>query len=276
MMEFPIFDTHQHVGALDVGSSGGGGTLSPEEDYTRRIEVMDRFGLRAGAIMPSLQYPRPNGIVDTRAINDLVAGYRDRHRDRFPVALGTVEPLHGEAVAVEEIRRLAEDLHLDGVVWHHRFQGTFISHAAMHPLQRKLAEYRLPAVIHLFAESTMEAPWGLEALAERHPDVTFVGLDAFTGVTHAQYATGVARRCPNVLLETAGAFPLGRLLDEFVERLGSTRLLFGTDLYLAPPMWHRPYGMYEVLDSTVLTDEDKRNIFWNNAARLFGLPAGEG
>lgn len=270
MSDFTVFDIHSHIGALDIGGGEGeGGAWNIEEDYAQRVQAMDRFGIRAAAVMPSSQYLRPNGIADTRAVNDLMAEYRNRYRQRFPVALGTVEPLHGEKAGVEEIRRIAEKLKLDGIVWHHRFQGAFISDRRMHPFLRTVAEYRLPAFVHVFAESTMEAPWGLEALAEQHPDVTFVAIDAFSGATQSRYMMGIAKRCPNVLLETAAAFPLGRIIEEFVASLGSERLLFGTDLYLNPPMYHYPHVLYEILQAPTLTDEDKQNIFWNNAQRLF-------
>jgi predicted TIM-barrel fold metal-dependent hydrolase len=269
MTKYMIFDIHHHVGALDTG--GGGPIWKVEGDYTQRVQIMDKFGVRAAAVMPSSQYLRPNGIPDTCALNDLVADYRNRYRDRFPVALGTVEPLHGEEAGVQEIRRLIEKLHMNGVVWHHRFQGTFINDKRMHPLLRTLAEYQVPAFIHLFGESAMEDPWGLEALAEEHPQITFVALDAFSGSTQSKVVMRIAKRCPNVFLETGITFPLGRIIEEVVANIGSERVLFGTDLYVAPLMYLHPDVLYQILDAPTLTDQDKHNIFWNNAQRLFKL-----
>lgn len=274
MTDFQIFDIHQHVGDLAVGDgSQQRRGWDAQRDHDQRVQVMDRTGVRAAMVMPALQYLRPHGIADTRRINDLAAEYRERYRKRFPLAAGTVEPLYGEAIGVEEIRRIAEELCLDAVVWHHRFQGTFINDPSMGPLLQALVQYRLPAIIHLFAESTMEAPWGLEALAERRPEVTFIALDAFSGFTQAQYVMGIAKRCPNVYFETACVFPLGRLIEQFVTKFGSERLLFGTDLYLSPPMYNHPHVLHEILEATTLSEQDKRNIFYDNARRLFGLPA---
>ena len=53
---------------------------------------MDRCGVRRAVAMPTLMFERPNGIVDTRAFNDLLATFRDTYRERFPVALGIVDP----------------------------------------------------------------------------------------------------------------------------------------------------------------------------------------
>jgi predicted TIM-barrel fold metal-dependent hydrolase len=272
MTKFNVFDIHQHVGSLDIGGREAGSVVwKSDEDYAKRVQILDKFGVRAAAVMPSSQYLRPNGIPDTCAMNDLVADYRNRYRGRFPVAMGTVEPLYGEEAGVREIRRIAEKLRLDGIVWHHRYQGTFINDRRMHAFLQVMAEYHLPAFIHVFAESTMEAPWGVEALAEKHPHVTFIALDAFSGNTQTQYMIAIAKRCPNVLLETGVTFPLGRIIEEAVVNLGSERLLFGTDLYLAPLMYLYPDVMHQILEAPTLTDQDKQNIFWNNASKLFRL-----
>lgn len=275
MPDFAIFDAHQHVGDLAIGDPGQvRAGWNAEDDHARRVQVLDKVGITAAAVLPSLQYLRPNGAADTRRINDLAAAYREQYRDRFPVAAGTVEPLHGEAIGVEEIRRIAEELHLNALVWHHRFQGTFINDPTMAPFLRAAARYGLPAYIHLFAESTMESPWGLEALCEQHPDVTFIALDAFSGTTQARFVTAIAKRQPNLLVETACVFPLGRLIEQFVAECGSERVLFGTDLYLNPPMYNHPHVLYEILEAPTLSEQDKRNIFYENARRLFGLAEG--
>jgi predicted TIM-barrel fold metal-dependent hydrolase len=275
MSDFAIFDIHQHLGSLAVGGGTGdlkeGSAWNIEEDYARRVELMNKFNIRTGGVMPASQYLRPNGIADTRAMNDLMAEYRKCYQERFPVALGTVEPLHGEEAGAQEIRRIAENLHLDGVVWHHRWQGVFINDKIMNAFVQVLAEYQLPAFIHLFSESNMEAPWRFEDLAEQHPDVTFIALDAFSSGSQSQHMMKIARRCANVLFETAALFPLARVIEQFVAQFGSERLLFGTDLYLEPLMWHTPHVLYEILHAQTLTDQDKKNIFWNNACKLFGL-----
>ena len=88
MTDFRIFDTHQHIGSL---AAGGGAASEPQptydEDYAKRTAVLDQFGFTAAIAMPSLQYPRPRGYADTQALNDAIAGYRNRYRSRFPVAL---------------------------------------------------------------------------------------------------------------------------------------------------------------------------------------------
>jgi uncharacterized protein len=80
----------------------------------------------AATVMPSLQYLRPHWIGDTPRVNDAIAAYRDRDDGSFPLAFGTTEPLHEEAIAREEICRAVDDRGLNGIVWHHRFHGMFL------------------------------------------------------------------------------------------------------------------------------------------------------
>lgn len=265
-----IFDAHQHLGALDL--------VLPEipswrdEDLdelgARRTEHLDRFGVTAAALMPALQYERPYGITDTMAMNDRMAEFRRRFSDRFPVAIGTVEPLYGLEVARVELRRLIEDLRLDGVAWHSRFQGTHLADPRMHALIDELAQYDVPAFVHVMSESTLEAPWALEEIALAHPEVTIVACDGFSGITQTRYIFGVAERCPNVLFDTAMCVPLGRPLEAFVERFGAERLLFGTDVYTEPDQYAHS-AVLDELRASELSEAQLEQILWGNAARLF-------
>jgi hypothetical protein len=104
MSTFRIFDAHQHVGSLDTGTNTSIQGWSVEEDYVRRTTMMDGFGVHAGIAMPSLQYLKPNGYADTRALNDNMSIYRETYRTRYPVALGTTEPMHGEKRCYRPVR----------------------------------------------------------------------------------------------------------------------------------------------------------------------------
>jgi predicted TIM-barrel fold metal-dependent hydrolase len=264
----PIFDMHQHVGKLDTGGDEAQ-TDSSGDDRTQRAALLDQFGLSAAGVMPSLQYERPRGLLDTQAVNEAIAAYRDAAPQRFPLAFGTAEPLHGIKLAREEVSRLATELKLDGVVWHHRFQGAFVDDRRMHALLDECEAQGLPALVHMFAESDMQSPHALETLAREHPGVSFVALDALSGYEQGNALLYAATRCPNLYLETAGCVPLSRALGRIVTELGSERVLFGTDCYLEPRMWNEPIALRELTLDPRITDADRENIFWHNAVRLF-------
>ncbi len=275
-----VFDVHNHVmlHSSDMGSPEFGERESElENDYGLRTAIMDKWGIEKGAIMPSLKYQRARGQSDTRRVNELVAEYRRRYSDRFPVAMGTVEPLHGVKLGLEELDRIAHDLKLNGVVWHHRYQGTHIAHVSMMPFIKKIEELNLPVFIHVVDESNLESPWELEALASAFPNVTFVAIDALSGSVNFHLMIGICKRLSNVFVETGVLRSVGRFVDHFVRELGSERILFGTDLQLDPPsstsrLWNVPFPLIEIKESQELSAMDKENIFANNAIRLFKLP----
>ena len=136
-----IFDVHHHLGSLT------GGSLQEEagwqdRDYDNRVRIMQANGVTMSAILAATGYIQADGIKDTMRSNDTVAAYRKRDPKRFPVACGTVEPLHG-ARSLGELERMKHELHLEGVVWHNRFQGVAIDHQLMRPLLKKVSELGL-------------------------------------------------------------------------------------------------------------------------------------
>lgn len=262
-----ILDVHHHLGSL-TGGSLQEETSWQDRDYDNRVRIMDLNGVTHAAILAATGYIQADGIRDTMRSNDIVAAYRKRNPERFPVACGIVEPLHG-ARSLEELSRIKHELHLEGVVWHHRFQGVAVDHQLMRPLLKKVSELDLVPVIHTNAESNMEAVWRLERLALEFPEINFVALDALTTNANSQLVLDVAKRTPNILFDTAhvrGASYIRR----FVESVGSHRLAFGSLFYSHPASYERSATLEEVR-SAQISNDDMANILWLNAKRLFGL-----
>lgn len=130
-----IFDIHHHLGSLTGGSLQEGDGWQ-DRDYANRVRIMDANGVSQSAILAATGYIQADGIKDTMRSNDVVAAYQKRDPQRFPVACGIVEPLHG-ARSIGELERIKHELGLNGVVWHNRFQGVAVDHSLMRPLLKK-------------------------------------------------------------------------------------------------------------------------------------------
>lgn len=230
---------------------------------------MDRAGLTASAVMVDLDYEWPNGVADTRRVNDLVAATRAAYPHRLPVALGTVEPFHGMQPCLAEIDRLTRELHLDGMVWDHYAQGTGIDDQRMVAFVKVLAERGLPAFVHVHALDLREGPSHVESLARRVPEATIVALGALSSLQRHWEFERIASACPNLLFDTTVSVPIGSI-ETYIETVGASRILFGTDLGATPSSASaRPPMLDEILGSARLSDADKRLMLWDNAARLF-------
>jgi predicted TIM-barrel fold metal-dependent hydrolase len=262
-----IFDIHHHLGSLTGGSLQEGEGWQ-DRDYGNRVRIMQANGVTMSAILAATGYIQADGIKDTMRCNDTVAAYRKRDPKLFPVASGTVEPLHG-ARSLDELDRIKHELQLEGVVWHNRFQGVAIDHQLMRPLLKKLSELGLVPLIHTNAESNMEAVWRLERLALEFPELTFVAMDALTTNVNSQLVLDIAKRTSNILFDTAHVRSSG-YIRQFVDTVGSQRLVFGSLFYSYPASYERCASLEEV-KSAKISDEDMANILSLNAKRLFRL-----
>ena len=262
-----IFDIHHHLGSLSGGSlQESEGWL--DRDYDTRVAMMRANGVDRVGILAATGYIQADGIRATMRSNDTVAAYRQRDRKRFPVAAGLVEPLHG-ARSLKELERIKHELRLEGVVWHHRFQGVALDHELMRPLLRKVSELGLVPFVHTNAESNMEAAWRLERLAQEFPELTFIALDALAGLAHGQMALEIAKRTRNIVWDTAGAHN-ARFLLRFVEEAGSDKLVLGSLYYSSPPSYTRNHAL-DLVREAGLRQGDLENVLAGNVKRLFKL-----
>ncbi len=266
-----VFDGHHHLGAIP-GWEPTGARAAIADEAAARAATMDRHGIAQACVMPSSSYDRPLGTADLRAVNDTIAALRDADPGRFPVALDTTDLWLGTDTFAEAERAL-DELALDGLAWHHRLQGVYIDDARMDPILELLAARGKVAAIHVFADSTFESPWRLENLAERHRDVSFVALDAFSGYDQACWMSRIARHHPNVWFDTAAMTTNANILGRFVADAGSDRLLLGTNHYGAGQTDYSPTALHIVQASTVLTDADKTAVLGANARALYGVTA---
>ncbi|MBO0883881.1 MAG: amidohydrolase family protein, partial [Mycobacterium sp.] len=268
------FDIHAHIPDDMFNRILPAGGYDAADDVAARVALMDRSGIGASVLMVPALYERPNGIADTRRVNDCVAWYRRAYPTRFPVAVGTVEPFHGRDVCLDEIQRITSELELDGVVWDHFRQGTAIDEPRMVAFVTELGRLGRPAFIHTHAVDEREHPARVAALARKVPETTIVALGALSSLQHDFELRRVAEEAPNLLFDTTVTLPIGPIA-RYVEIIGSERLLFGTDMYLNP-MWsfERPPVLVDILQSR-LSQQDRDNILWANAQRVFtrlGVP----
>jgi predicted TIM-barrel fold metal-dependent hydrolase len=268
--QFRIFDAHSHVNEALFRRPLAAGGYDVADDVVYRRGVMARARVRACVLMANHIYERPEGIADTRKMNDFVAWYRDTHRDLFPVAIGGIEPKYGVSVGVAEIHRMATELHLDGVVWHHHFHGTEIDEPRMFAYVEALAQHHLPALLHFNGDSRHESPAALEPLAVRFPEVAFVALSAMNQGNFLYDMRRIAERCPNVVFDTSFVRPIGRVIESFAAAFGAERLMYGSDLVpYAHAIYRIPPAIVDIVESDRLSEEQKRQILWGTAERLF-------
>lgn len=133
------------------------------------------------------------------------------------------------------------------------------------------ARRRLPMLTHSWDVSAQNAaqklsfPSLFETYVARYPEVTLILGHAGGRYRGHIAAAQLARRFPNVLLDTAGdCYTLG-FIEYLVEQIGAGRVLFGSDLTWLDP--RTQLGM--ILDADIAAAA-KQQILGLNAAELFG------
>ena len=266
MAGYDIFDCHHHVGDVSAFLGVDAPEAGVASEVEARIAIMDAAGVAQAAVIPSHAYEQAEGIADTREANDRIAGYRSAHPDRFPVAIGIVEPQHG-ARSLEEIDRVKHDLELDGISFHARFQGVSMDDRWIARYVERMASLELVPVLHAMTESADESLWKIAKLASSLSDVPMLVLDAFSTFEGTKEVSTIAERCPNLLFDTSLSYNFD-FIEVFVQRFGASRVLFGTDLY-SPPIGRRISHLVPQILESSLSDADKAAILGGNARRLF-------
>ena len=277
MPDFDVLDVHHHVGNAfsALGGSLDNAEGMTEEDYLAkeidsRLEIMDRGGVTQAIVIPGHGYERSRGIVDTRAENDAIAAYRDRRLDRFPAAVGIVEPRDG-AVSLAELDRAKHELGLVGISFHTRFQGVSLDSQWILKYCERMGELGLVPVLHAMDETPEEALWKLAVLARALPDVPMLALDAFGSYEATRQCFFLAEVAPNLILDTSLSYNFD-FIEDFAKRFGADRVVFGTDLYSYPVGRRISHILSQILESS-LGAAEKSAILSGNARRLFGIEA---
>ncbi|HLM17038.1 MAG TPA: amidohydrolase family protein [Acidimicrobiia bacterium] len=274
-MPCDVFDVHHHVGrAFDaLGGELDAGDDGREEfatiELADRLRIMDEGGVRQAMVIPGQGYLRPNGIADTRVVNDEIAAYRDRTPERFPVACGIVEPCDG-AAAFGEIDRVADDLGLVALSFHTRFQGVSLDSRWIVRYLERMGERNLVPVIHAMDDTPEEALWKLASIARELPDLTILALDAFGGFEATRQCFFVADVAPNIVFDTSLSYNFD-FIEDFAVRFGAERVVFGTDLY-SFPVGRRISHVLPQIEASSLSDADKAAVLGGTARRVLRVP----
>ncbi len=137
--------------------------------------------------------------------------------------------------------------------------------AGLDPVMRRAAELGVPVLQHAWDKTTGNLPGesfpqDVADLARKHPAAKIIMAHlngcGLRGIEHVV-------DCPNLVVDTGGGDPEAGIVETAVDALGGRRVVFASDLPV------RLFG--QCLGKTLgagLSEATKRDILWNNAARL--------
>ena len=273
---YEIVDAHQHVGgladALSRMSYPIGADRDVATDVAQRVAAMDSAGVDWALLQPSHGYLKADGILDTMRLNDRMLQYKLIAPDRFRAVLGTVEPMHGER-SLPEIDR-CKQMGLDGLAWHHRFQGCYIDSPWMWPILERMQAAGLVPLVHVNVESSLESHWRLQRLARDFPDMTFIAMDGLWSYERCRHVLYTASETPNIVWDFGG--PVNATsIEEWIKYNGSQTVCFSADLAYGGGA-SGPPKLLETILQAAISEVDRANVLGQNISRAFGIAAAPG
>ena len=276
----PIIDMHLHGYTAEEYYGGSpnpaNGIASPEnvEEFRQSIiELMDRHNIEYAVMSAS-----PEALETFTALDDrFIPAAQDQN--------GLIEITKFERLVKEgKIRIFGEIMAV--------YKGLSLSDPVYAPYLAICEKYDIPVAVHTGTSHPRLAatccpgyriekgnPLHVEEVLVRHPDLRLYLMHA--GTEHYQEALVMMYQFPQLYVD------LGALLwiDDFTKHYGveflkaakSTgmidRVMFGSDAMVWPGGITKSIEFLESLD--FLSEEDKRNIFYHNAARFLKLKSDE-
>jgi predicted TIM-barrel fold metal-dependent hydrolase len=244
----PVIDCHAHYGPFQ-------GIYFPRVTPEAMIDTMDRCGVRctissshAALVDPARGNPE---------MADVVRRFPDRFRGYLALNPNYPDNLQAELAHYDD---LGAFVGLKFLSDYHRYPITGDSYTPAYEFAR---ERNLPILMHTWGGSAYDSPQQVAEVASRYPTIRILMGHSGHGDWEASIKTALEHE--HVYLELCAAYAVNGVVETFCERVGSERLLFGTDL----PWFDPHYGIGCVLQSRI-TDDDRHNILHRNAERLFG------
>jgi hypothetical protein len=245
----PVVDVHGHFGPLSR-------IWFPTDSTGGMLRTMDRCGVRI--VISSHHVALTSDPFRGNAT--LRADALEREPSRF-LGYYTWNPHY----AAEQERDLAAFPPHDGFVGfklHPSEHGVPLTDPRYAPLFEYANAHRLPVLSHTWGGSAVDSPELVSEVASRYSDMPFLMGHSGYGAWDASARTALAH--PNVHLELCAAYSVRGVIEKFVREVGSERVLYGTDL-----PWFDPMYVIGTILWAEISDDDRRNILYRNAARLF-------
>lgn len=260
-------------------------TEPPIDNSDALIELMDRHGIDKAIVQA-----RPGKIT-----NEQVAASVRRHPGRLYglLRLGqdqtaayefAKDPTSVRTAAVAQITHCIERLGMKGMgeirvrSLTRQLDPELIAEDLKHimdALEQFGAPVQIPTAWSQFPGGLIYGnPIWVDEVAGRHPGVPIILTKMGRGIQYYfDTSMAVAMRNTNVYFDIVGT--TAEHLRKALDALGSKRILFGTD-WSATKRWiTKPADVYtsrfRVLDGARLSAEEREDILWRNAARIFRL-----
>jgi len=261
--EYKVIDAHCHIYPDKIAQKASDATghfYDIPSSLDGRISTLLEHGGAAGidhfVVQSVATTPK-----QVSSINKFIAEAVAQSDGRF-TGLGT---LHPDSENMEADVNDIIGLGLKGVKLHPDIQKVRLDDPRMLKMY-ELCEGRLPMLIHTGDKRyDYSNPNRLMPILDKYPDLTVIGAH-FGGWSIWEEATEQLCGYKNFLVDCSSTLYVlsPDTAKKLIHAYGADRVLFGTDY----PLWKPKTELARFMEID-LTDEERRDILYNNAARLF-------
>jgi len=262
-----IIDFHTHCfpdniaeRALESLAHEGGG-LMPQFDgtYSGLIASMNKYGVNKSVMLAIATKPSQQ-----KSVNNFAASINGGRI----VSFGSVVPTAPDAL--DELRRI-KALGLKGIKLHPYYQNFSISDERVFPVYEATGELGLITVFHMGKDIGFDAPGVCLPCMLKKILPHFGGAPVIAAHLggYMCWDEVLEHLCgENVYFDTSYLYSriIKPLFDKIVNKHGSERILFGTDM-----PWSNTADELRLIDSLNITSAEKENILSLNAKRLLNF-----
>lgn len=219
-----IIDAHTH---LPRTPSGWDHRTDFDAHVKDALQLMDRIGVEL-TIVAGMDVAQPDSLEGNTYLEEHMAPYADRFGGYFgfhPECADRLVPRRDEFFS----RPFYVGFKLLNDYWR-----IPVTDPRLVPMWEYADARRLPVLIHTW-DSLYNAPRMLRDIAPRYPNATL--LLAHSGASDRPDAEALAEANPNVYLEWCGSFTYPADWKQTLTRLGSHRLVYGSDGMGHDPVW---------------------------------------
>ncbi len=263
--QYKIIDAHCHIYPDRIAEKASASTsdfYKMPSLFDGKISTLLEQGGRAG-----IEHFIVQSVATTpkqvSSINHFIAEAVASSNGRF-TGLGT---LHPDSESIEEEISEIVALGLKGVKLHPDIQRFMINDPKMDRIY-ELCEGRLPILMHTGDHRfDFSNPNRMEPVLKKYPDLTVIGAH-FGGWSVWDEATERLSKYENFWVDCSSSLyaMTPKKARELIFSYGSDKVLFGTDY----PMWDIEKDLERFM-RIELTEKEREDIFYNNAAKLFGI-----
>ncbi|MFC1994798.1 amidohydrolase family protein [Chloroflexota bacterium] len=261
-------------------------------DSETLIKWMDKYGVDMACALPTSGWGKTHS--KTALSNSYVMEACEKYPDRL-VFIANVGPItvRGLEYAIWDLEYLVKEKNCKLLKMYHP-EDTYINDKQLWPFYRKVSDLGIPVCIHLgwsWAPPNLSKyclTELLEEVATDFPDLKIIAYHA--GWPNFRTLNMIAATHPNVYIGLNALLPwcitaprrIAEIIGEAIQFASSERVLYGTDYagrreakikYAVEGFlnFQIPEDMQEGYGFTPISDEDRRNIFGLNLAKLLGI-----